>query len=81
LVALYRITGQERLYREYLLKVANRSDAPAESLAELGYYLLTKERFSDAAEAYSKALGLGLDSSHVQKIIDQYPQLGEYFKE
>ena len=80
LITLYRTTGQESLYRKYLLEATGRSDVPGLLLAEWGYYMLTKGRFGDAAEAYRRALGRGLDSTYVQQLIQQYPQIEEYLK-
>ncbi len=80
LVTLYRTTGQESLYRKYLLEAAGRSDAPELLLAELGYYLLTKKQYQNAADAYRRALEKGLDSSYMQQLMEQHPQLEGYLR-
>ena len=43
----------------------------------LGDYLLSKERFDQAARAYRRGLQKGLDSTYVSKLVEQYPLLKE----
>ncbi|MFH1373405.1 MAG: tetratricopeptide repeat protein [bacterium] len=77
LIRLYRITKQEALYRQYLMRATNRLDVPPMWLKELGDYMVSKGDFSAAADGYRRAMEKGLDSSYVRETAELYPQLKE----
>ena len=80
LTNVYRVGKRKQQYRRLLFYTTERFDAPGPMFQERGNFMLAMGRFPEAAKAYRTALGKGLDSSYVQQLIQQHPQLEEYFK-
>jgi tetratricopeptide (TPR) repeat protein len=80
LARLYRDQGRNGEYARYLAMAAFHEDAPVYVIQEMGDYYLRLRAYAKSAEAYRRALELGLDSSYVKQRIQEYPALGKYIK-
>lgn len=80
LAYVYGLRKQWGKYGHYLSIATTKENAPAEYFSELGDYHVRAGFYRNAAMAYKKAIELGLDSSHIEMVYEQFPQLKSWMK-
>jgi tetratricopeptide (TPR) repeat protein len=71
----FAAVGDTAMYRENLVTLGSRPDAPLKYVKELGDYYWNNRDYSGAAELYKRAIGMGLDSSYVKARLDSASSL------
>ncbi|MCK4461667.1 MAG: hypothetical protein KAW46_07665 [candidate division Zixibacteria bacterium] len=80
LARLYRDQGRLEQYENYLALAASKENVLLHIVKEMADHYLTLRSYAKSAEAYHRALELGLDSSYIKRLIQEHPALDEYFE-
>ena len=80
LARLYRDQGRLEQYEKYLALAASKEDVPPYVVKEMADHYLRLRAYAKSADAYRRALELGLDSGYVRQRIQECPALGEYIE-
>jgi len=75
LIRLYEKTGDVDKWLEYLKLLVARDNAPLQSVTQLAEFYLGRGNLAQAARLYRRAVTLGLDSTYVNQLRRDYPQL------
>jgi Tfp pilus assembly protein PilF len=76
LVQLYKKINDLDNWLEFLSELVAHDNAPLTALTELATYHLNHRQFVAAAPLYRRAAAQGLDSTYINRLRRDYPQLG-----
>ena len=80
LTNVYRLGRREQQFRQLLIHTTERFDAPGLMYKDRGDVMLSLGQLPAAADAYRRAMEKGLDSSYVQQLIEQHPNLRKFLE-